>query len=237
MDCITLLAATIGAAAETTSSSESPQGATLVVQWIWLQISSLRILEALVFSSFGTVCLFYGWRVFRVLVIMSFMLIGGAAGVLVAKNVGAQNGLLLSVMMAIGMGIVSVPMMHWAVSLLGILAGGILAGGLWYACSFPESYLWAGGLIGAVAGGMIPFIVFKASVMLFSSLGGSALILAGVLALLHIYPPTREQIQLYVYGQRWFLPVSLAVSTAVGVYWQNRFLKGAPSWQVTSKIR
>ena len=239
MDLVTLLVATIGAANDsaTASQPQSPEGVGILVEWTWRQITSLRLLEALVFSSFGTVCLFYGWRVFRVLVIMSFMLIGGATGVVVAKNVGAENGLLLSGMMAVTMGIVSVPLMHWAVSILGILTGGILAGGLWYACSFPENYLWAGGLIGAVAGGMIPFIVFKASVMLFTSLSGSTFILAGVLALLNIYPPTREQIQLYVYGHRWFLPVALIVFTAVGVYWQNRLLKGAASWTVSSNFK
>jgi len=56
--------------------------------------------------------------------------------------------------------------------------------------------MWAGGVIGVVAGGMISFIVFKIAVMLFTSLGGGAITLVGILSLLHHYetkmvePPT-----------------------------------------------
>ncbi|GAI72873.1 unnamed protein product, partial [marine sediment metagenome] len=85
----------------------------------------------------------------------------------------------------IGMGllaVLSVPLMKWAVCLLGAAAGGIVTSGIWYACGLPKEYIWAGALIGMVAGGMISFIVFKVAIILFSSLGGSCLIVVGFLA-------------------------------------------------------
>ncbi len=158
------------------------------IDLIWEQITSLNKLEALMFMAFGSVCLFYGWRVFKVLVVISFAFLG--------------------------------------------LAGGLLTAGIWYACGLPEQYIWAGALVGIVAGGMISFIIFRIAVMLFSSLGGSALMVSGVMALLYIYPQTSEQIQDLVFNEKWFLPAALAIPTAVGILLQNKFIKGSQSWSV-----
>ena len=132
---------------------------------------------------------------------------------------------------------VSVPLMKWCVCVLGAVAGGVLTGGMWYAFEFSQSYIWAGIIIGIVAGGMISFIVFKAAVMLFTSLGGSAITVVAMLALLHIYehemvePPT-DNIHDMVFGQNWFLPVALMVPTIIGVIMQNNFVKHSHKWEL-----
>jgi len=72
--------------------------------------------------------------------------------------------------------VLSIPFMRWGVSLLGAASGGILTAGVWLALGLPQEYVWAGGLIGLIAGGMISFIVFKIAVILFTSLGGSILL-------------------------------------------------------------
>ena len=83
---------------------------------------------------------------------------------------------------------------------------------------------------------MISFIVFKIAVMLFTSLGGGALIVTGLLSLLYQYesiqePPT-ENIKELFYNQSWFVPVLLMISTAVGIIVQNKFVKGSRDWSV-----
>jgi len=201
------------------------------IDLIWEQIISLNKLEALMFMAFGSVCLFYGWRVFKVLVVISFAFLGLAGGLMLSDVVGG-SGSILGGLLAIFLGIVSVPLMRWAVSLLGAAAGGLLTAGIWYACGLPEQYIWAGALVGIVAGGMISFIIFRIAVMLFSSLGGSALMVSGVMALLYIYPQTSEQIQDLVFNEKWFLPAALAIPTAVGILLQNKFIKGSQSWSV-----
>jgi len=132
---------------------------------------------------------------------------------------------------------VSIPLMKWCVCILGAVAGGVLTGGLWYACNFAQTYMWAGIIIGIVAGGMISFIVFKAAVMLFTSLGGSAITAVAVLALMRLYetkvlnPPT-DNIHDLVFGHNWFLPVALIVPTIVGVIMQNNFVKHSHKWEL-----
>ena len=71
--------------------------------------------------------------------------------------------------------------------MLGALSGAILTGGVWLAGGLPEELAWAGGLAGLIAGGMMSFIVFKAAVVLFTSLGGSTLTVVGILAILYRY--------------------------------------------------
>jgi hypothetical protein len=222
--------------AQATESTNGVQEDIEVVplDFIWEQITALTWLQAVIAISFGVVYLLYGWRIFRILVVISFGLFGMFLGIFIGRQLGNEmwGGL-------IGLGLlafVSVPLMKWAVCILGALAGGILTGGLWYAFGLPEMYIWAGAIIGVVAGGMISFIVLKAAVMLFTSLGGSIITVTGVLALLHMYeglnsPPTTH-VQDIVYEQNWFLPVALLVPTVIGIITQNSFLKKSDKIEV-----
>jgi hypothetical protein len=161
MDYFTILAQT----AQDTSA-EAAEEAVVPIEVFWEQITSLSQLEALTFISFGVVCLFYGWRVFKVLVVINFALFGMMLGMAITeKIVGLNNQFVGGIIGMIILAVLSVPLMRWAVCLLGAAAGGILTSGIWYACGLTERYIWAGGLIGIIAGGMISFIVFKAAVI------------------------------------------------------------------------
>jgi hypothetical protein len=128
--------------------------------------------------------------------------------------------------------ILSLPLMRWGVSALGAVAGGILAGGIWYAFQLPQQYIWAGALIGVIAGGMISFIVFKIAVMLFTSFGGSALVVVAMLAILYSYMDAGEQVKNLVFNYNWFLPTALLVPTAIGVLVQYGLVKGSKNWNI-----
>jgi hypothetical protein len=228
-DCLNILAQTARTAAEQAQEAEQ----VVPVDIIWQQITSLGILEALTFIAFGTVCLFYGWRVFKVLVVISFALIGLFVGTMLTERLfGAESQLFGGLIGMTLFAFLSVPLMRWGVCILGAAAGGILTSGIWYACGLTEQYIWAGSLVGIVAGGMISFIIFRIAVMLFSCLGGSGLIITGTLALLYIYEPTKEQVQDLVYNHKWFLPVVLIIPTAIGVLLQHKFVKGSKEWDI-----
>jgi len=203
------------------------------VDLIWEQITSLGIIEALTFISFGTVCLLYGWRVFKVLVVISFALLGLFLGVTISDRLIGPGNQLIGGLVGLGlMALISIPLMRWAVSILGAVAGGILTSGVWYGCGLTEQYIWAGALVGVVAGGMISFIIFRIAVMLFSCLGGSGLVVTGVLALLYIYEATSAQVEELVFDHRWFLPLTLIIPTAIGVILQHKFVKSSSEWNI-----
>ena len=228
MYCFTILAQAFEIATEAPEAAEG----LVPIDFIWEQIIALNLVEALTFICFGVVCLLYGWRIFKVLATISFALFGLFAGVQINKLLVGGNEIWLGIIFMAIFAFVSVPLIRWAVCILGALAGGILTGGIWFACNLPEQYIWAGALIGLIAGGMISFIIFGIAVMLFSSLGGSTLMLMGILALLYIYPQTTEQVEELVLTKSWFLPAALLVPTAVGIFLQNKFAKGAKDWRV-----
>jgi hypothetical protein len=212
MDCLTILAQTVQPAQPGAEQSVAP------LDFFWEQVTSLGLLEAMTFISFGVVCLLYGWRVFKILVIISFGLVGLGLGIMLGDKIQGESSQILGGLIGMAvMAAVAVPLMRWAVSLLGALAGGLLTSGIWYAAGLNEKYIWAGALIGLIAGGMISFIVFKVAVMLFSSLGGSSLIVAGVFALLYLYPQTSNDIKDLVYENKWFLPVALCHGQDAGL--------------------
>ncbi|MCK5175087.1 MAG: hypothetical protein KAR47_16960 [Planctomycetes bacterium] len=229
MDYITILAAAKNAKVPAEDIQVVP------IDFIWEQITTLTWFQAVLAISFGVVYLMYGWRIFRVLVVISFALLGMLAGIHVGKFFngseiwGGVVGLLLAAFL-------SMPLMKWCVCILGAAAGGILTGGLWYAFELPQTYIWAGSLVGVVAGGMISFIVLKAAVMLFTSLGGSGITVVGALALLHLYEttvasPATDNIHNLVFEKDWFLPVALMVPTILGMMLQNKFIKHSHKWE------
>lgn len=219
----------LGVLAQATENANGLQEDVEVVpvDFIWEQITALSWLQAVIAISFGVVYLLYGWRIFRILVVISFGMFGMFLGIFIGRQMGSEvwGGL-------VGLGLlafISVPLMKWAVCVLGAIAGGILTGGLWYAFELPEMYIWAGAIIGVVAGGMISFIVLKAAVMLFTSLGGSMIMVTGVLSLLNMYEfrqvPKTTHVEELVYEHNWFLPVVLLVPTVIGIITQNSFVK------------
>jgi hypothetical protein len=226
MSYVTILAQ----AAETTAPGAAEEG-IVPINLIWEQITSLGLVEALTFIAFGTVCLFYGWRVFKILVTICFGLIGLFVAVLANKYIAGEV-IWLALASVVLFAVLSIPLMRYGVTLLGAAAGGILTGGAWFAAGLPESYIWAGALVGIIAGAMISFIIFKIAVMLFTSLGGSSLTVIGILAIIYRYMGADETLKQVVFEQKWFLPVMLLVPMAVGIFLQNKFIKSAKNWDI-----
>ncbi len=215
-----------------TAAQQPAQQDIVPLKIIWDHISSLDLVEALTFISFGTVCLFYGWRIFKILVTICFGLVGLGVGVWVNNQLVGGNVVWLAMFAVLVFAIFSIPLMRWGVTVLGALSGGILTAGVWLALGLPQEYVWAGGLVGLIAGGMISFIVFKIAVILFTSLGGSTLMTVGILAVLYGYMVDRQKLETLVFQYQWFLPAMILLPMAIGIFMQHRFIKTAQDWSV-----
>jgi len=222
---------------EETVSNSSTQviDVSKMVDFFWENITSLPWMVALLIISVGIVYMLYGWRIFRVLVTISFGFLGLFLGIFAGQYIGSivWGGIVGMVLFAF----ISVPLVKWCVSILGAIAGGIITGGIWIACGLSEAYLPAGFVVGFVAGGLMSFILLKASVMLFTSLGGSIIMVTGILSLWYQYEIRvleSSQVQLYdlVYSHDWFLPIVLIVPTVIGIICQNKFIKHSQKWEV-----
>jgi len=214
------------------AAEETARAQVVPLDVMWKYISSLGLVEALTFISFGSVCLFYGWRVFRILVTICFGLLGLGLGVWANQRLIAGNVIWLSLICSVFFAVLSVPFMRWGVTFLGAISGGILTAGVWLAAGLPEQYVWAGGLVGVIAGGMISFIVFKIAVILFTSLGGSSLMVVGILAIIYRYMAggDGERLQVFAEANQWFVPSLLLVPMAIGICLQNKLSKTDQNW-------
>ncbi len=202
---------------------------TQALDFIWQQATILTPLQAVIGISFGVIILMYGLRIYKALTVIGFGLIGLHLGLWIGTQFdrplpGAIVGCVLLVVLAI-------PLIRWAVALLGAVSGGILASGVWHAFNLPQEYVWAGALIGIVAGFMVSFVMFKLCVTLFTSFSGTCLVMVGAFSLIYrfetfqIEPPTKHLNELY-YGNHWFLPLILFVGTMLGILMQFRPSKG-----------
>jgi hypothetical protein len=200
------------------------------LDFVWQQTTILTWLQAVIGISFGIIILMYGWRIYKALTVIGFGILGLYIGLWVGEQF--QHSLPGAIVGAALLVILAIPLMRWAVAVLGAVAGGILAAGIWHSCNLPQEFVWAGGLVGFVAGGMISFVVFKLAVMLFTSLSGTSLIVIGTFALIYRYetfasdPPTTHLNHLY-YGNAWFLPLLLTAGTLLGIILQFGFFKGS----------
>lgn len=231
MDYLIILAKAAEKAATNEASKKAAEKGIIPIDLFWEHITSLDLVEALTFIAFGFVCLFYGWRVFKILVTICF----GLFGMMVAvwANIYIQGQVVwLALVSVVLFGALSIPLMRYGVMLLGAAAGGIITGGGWLAAGLPEQYIWAGALVGVIAGGLISFIVFKIAVMLFTCLGGSSLIVVGFLAILYKYMGAAEKLQETVFEKKWFLPLMLVVPMVAGIVLQYRFIKGTKDWDI-----
>lgn len=236
MNLMTLLATVEGQNAQAASPLFDVQAAK---EFLWSQISGLDWFFALLMLSVGVVYLLYGWRIFRVLVVISFGFIGLFLGMITADKSFSGNQALLwgGLVGMLLFAIIAVPLMKWCVSLLGAVAGGILTSGIWIAFNLSETYLPAGFIVGFIAGGLISFIMLKISVMLFTSLGGSLIMVSGMLSLLHQYDvnvenPATTYANDLIFQNNWFLPLALTVTTFIGISLQNKFIKHSPKWEI-----
>lgn len=226
--------------AQTATQTQQQHHTLVQMDMFWQQVAKLSWLQALIAVSFGAVYLIYGWRIFKVIAVVSFGMVGLFAGMHVGSQLGtgASAQLWGGVFGLVILAVLSIPFMHWAVSILGASAGGIVTGCIWYAASMPTQYLWIGIAIGIIFGGMISFIVFKISVMLFTSLGGAVLILTGLLALARLYEKfsSKDGNADFVYSlvndYRWFIPSMLIFITFLGIVIQHKLLKGSSDWKL-----
>jgi hypothetical protein len=197
---------------------------------LWQHVTTLDLIEALTFISFGTVWLFYGWRIFKVLVTISFGLLGMVLGIWANQQLIDGNSFWLGLICTVFFAVLSVPFMRWGVSVLGAVSGAILTAGAWMALGLPREYIWAGGLIGLISGGMISFIIFKIAVILFTSLGGSVLLAVGALAIICHHLMSQAEFKTFLLQNQWFLPAMVLAPMAIGAFLQNKFIKAAPDW-------
>ena len=167
----------------------------------------------------GIVYLLFGFQLYRLLVLANAI----AVGAIVAGAIGDKSGAAVPCAIAGGVlaGAVAWPATKYAVAAMGALYGALVAATLWRLAGQEARFTWAGAMTGAVAGGLLCFIVFHYCVMAYTSLQGATMLIFGILGLLLKYQDIAPKVGNYLSLRPFVLPLFVFIPTVLGTMFQQ----------------
>lgn len=179
------------------------------------QLAGMDVTHGLILLAAGILCLLAGWKIFRVVVVLNGLALGGALGWMlgtylnspdcpVLKAAGLQQwastqNLPMTGAVALGLllGFLAWPMVKWAVRLSGMSVGSVAGELVWRSVVTHMGrtdllqYSWAGMGAGFILMGFLSFALFKLAIEIITSLQGAMMAMAGLLVLACKHEKTR----------------------------------------------
>ena len=211
--------------------SLSSQGSLPTRQEFVNLLTDVAFFEAIVLVALGAVYMLYGWKVFKALVVVNALLAGAVLGSMLGSTLGAQQDgqgmqIIGGLVGGVTLGIVALPMMKFAVSLMGGLAGSFVGYGLWvYVAALngnpePAQNAWAGALVGLASLGMLTVVLYNETIVLSTALQGALLGVTGALALAMRIDRIRPDLSNNLVNNVHILPILIVVPMVIGVVFQ-----------------
>ncbi len=194
------------------------------------QVDKLDEITALALILAGLVSLFWGWRVFKILIVANAAIVGAAAGAYLGQEFRRQAGDNIVIFAALAGGLVMAavawPLMKYAVSIMGGLAGSVIGYGAWhYGVTLTNrselaEHAWVGALIGLILLGLLAFLIFKTVVMVLTAMEGSVLAVAGLANLCLKYERISDDVRTQLTQNPNLLPLLIPVPAVIGFVMQ-----------------
>ena len=188
-------------------------------------LASVHIVWASVLVVVGVLCVVNGYRWHRWVIVICAFLGGLGLGHMLSKQMGQSR----IVMAAIGIlfAVVATPLVRWAVAIFGGLTGAFIGANAWTAFSnSPDSHL-AGAAMGFIAMAMAAFLMYRLVIVLFTSIGGGAMAVMGILTLMLHVPSWEPAIRSSLSANNMLLPLLVTVTAVTGLVLQHSSIKGA----------
>lgn len=207
-------------------------------------VQALGILYAVLLLAFGVVYMLYGWKIFKVLVVVNAAVLGAMLGAWIGgalqgpppdpaqaqAQVQAHGGnmpLFGAIAISLLLAVLALPLMKYAVSLMGGLAGSLLGYSVWHyvakAAGAEAVYTYApvGALVGLITMGLLAFLIFRVVIIIFTSFQGSLLTVTGLLGLLMVFDRSREYMLSSMNHNHFMLPLMILVPALIGLAFQH----------------
>ena len=113
------------------------------------------------------------------------------------------------------------PLMKWAVAIMGGLFGALLGASVWRICGLDPAFTWAGALIGLMSLGLMAFIIFRGSIMMYTSLQGAVMLICGLLGLVYKYQDLAPHITENMVLKPFLLPMAIFIPAVIGLVFQQ----------------
>lgn len=174
----------------------------------------------------GLVYLLFGYYMFRTLVMFNAAVVGAWIGGVIGERGGSMvAGACAGAFIC---GAITWPLMKYAVAFMGGIFGALLGASMWRTTGLDPSLAWAGALIGLVLFGLLSFILFKGSVMMYTSLQGSVMLIFGILGLIYKYQSLAPRVTENMTLKPFLLPLFIFIPAVVGLIYQQTQFGQAP---------
>jgi len=192
-------------------------------------LQPMSLVWATVFLVAGLTTLLGGYKYYKWVTVVLAMTLGGIVGYQLGDKIGAAY--IVAACLAMLLAVTCFPLMKYAVAVMGGLAGAFLGANIWVAIaklmfegpqaeSFADN-AWVGALVGLIVLGMLAFILFKLTIVLFTSVSGSTIAVIGGLALLFQIPDWRVRIVDSIAVHPIVIPLLIVVPAVVGLLVQQ----------------
>jgi hypothetical protein len=188
-------------------------------------LHSIHIVWASVLVVVGAMCVLNGYRWHKWVIIICAFLLGLDLGHMLSKQMDQSR----IVMAAIGLlfAVAATPFTRYAVAIFGGLTGAFIGANAWSAFSdSPDSHL-AGAAMGFIGLSMAAFIMYRVVIVLFTSIGGGAMAVLGILTLMMHVPNWETSIRSSLQANNMLLPLLVTVTAVTGLVLQHSSLKNS----------
>ena len=192
-------------------------------------VQPMSLVWATVFLVVGLTTMLNGYKYYRFVTVLLAMTLGSIVGYYLGDKIGAAYIVAGCASMLVA--VTCFPLMKYAVALLGGLAGAFIGANVWVAVArlmFEGAQAdalaknaWVGALVGLITIGMLAFILFKLTIILFTSVSGSTLAVIGALALLIQVPNWRTPIVDSIAAHPIVVPLLILVPAVIGLLVQE----------------
>jgi hypothetical protein len=174
----------------------------------------------------GIVYLLFGFQIFKILVLLNAAVLGGYIGAYLGQEGDAAT--IGAVICGVAAAAIAWPAMKYAVALMGGIFGALLGASIWRGVNLDPNLVWAGALVGLISFGMLSFVLFRGSVMMYTSLQGAFMMIFGILGLVYQYAEGARQVSHQLKNQPVLLPAAIFIPALLGLIFQQHNAAPAP---------
>jgi len=189
------------------------------------RLATMPAIFAVAVMIVGGVCIFQGYRWHRWIVVVLALMLGLAVGDLVSDRVGRSS--VVAIAMGLLFAAIASPMLRFTVAIFAGLAGAFLGANVWSIVQGSEAgEPWPGAAMGFILLALSSFLIFRISIILFTSLGGAAMfVIGGIACLLHV-DGVRATVTEHLAQHQLVVPMLVGIAAVVGFVLQENWTRG-----------
>ena len=173
-----------------------------------------------VFVVVGILCVLNGYRWHKWVVVVLAFLGGLVLGRLLSAHMGESN--IVAVALGLLCAIIATPLLRIAVAIFGGLTGAFIGANAWTAINTAQADgHWAGAAMGFIALAMASFLLFRLVIILFTSIGGAAMVVFGGITLLLQVEAWEPAVRSTLASNQLLIPLLVGLAAVTGFVLQE----------------